>query len=50
MNEWTKRYTIDNLKIEQMIELLNLKHTSMFNYFLFGLETLMDSYLDKHND
>lgn len=50
MNEWPKKFTIENLKIETMVELLNLRHQQGFGHFLYGLETLLDTYFDKKNE
>ena len=50
MNEWAKKYTIENLRIETMVDLLNLKHQQLFTHFLYGLESLIESYYEKKNE
>ena len=50
MNEWPKKFTLDNLRVDTIIELLNSQHQLLYNQFLYGLEALEDIYLDKRND
>ena len=50
MNDWPKRFSIENLTLENMVELLNLQHALLYHKVIYGLETLRDTYLDKKND
>ena len=50
MNKWSKKFTIENLKIENMLELLFMQHQKLYGKFLYGIENLLETYLDKKND
>ena len=50
IEEYPKKFTIENLKLENMVGLLNLHHNMLYHKFLYGLESLLDTYLDKKND
>ena len=50
MNKWPKKFTIENLTIDNMIELLTYNYTKLYNQFIYGVETLAESYIDKKDN
>lgn len=52
MNEWLSKTNassaeLNNGKFERLIEYLNLKHAITYRRFIVGLDSIIDTYLDK---
>ena len=52
MNQWLSKTNassveLNNGKFERLIEYLNLKHAITFRRFIVGVDSIIDTYLDK---